>query len=177
MYLQDEKLTVKGLKHTSNTAEGFKKTAPGLVLYPVTSSHQRFNMFKSFRLQESWQRWNSLNVWHVPDPDGIFMFHRTVFFCCGQRSHGLSKCRQSRRFITNVLEWNHKTWNKGCVDVFTICLSEQIHTKLMWARNSDQAGKLLHQRKHLHVISIPAENRSYGHTHQHQSRRSSICHE
>lgn len=115
-------------------AEGFEKTAAaGLVLHPVTSSHRRFNMFKSFSLQESLQRWNSLNLWHVPDPDGIFMFHRTVFFCCGQHSHGLSKRRQSRRFITNVLEWNHKTWNKGCADVFTICLSEQIHTKLMWA--------------------------------------------
>lgn len=61
-------------------------------------------MFKSFSLEDSLQRWNSLNVWHVPDPDGTFMFHRMVFFCYGQQRQGLSKCRQNRRFITNVLE-------------------------------------------------------------------------
>lgn len=71
---------MKGLKHMSHMAERFKETRPGLVLYSVTLTHQRFNMFKSFSLQESLQGCNSLNVWHVPDPDGIFMFHRTVFF-------------------------------------------------------------------------------------------------
>lgn len=120
---------------------------PGLVLYPVTSSLQRFHMFKSFSLQESLQRCNSQNVWHVPDPDGIFMFHRTAFFCGGQHRHGLSSCRQSRPFITTVLGWNHKTWNKGCVDVFTICLSEQTHTKVMEGRNSEPNQQTLASEK------------------------------
>lgn len=114
----------------------------GFILYSVTSSHRRFSMFKSFSLEDSLQSWNSLNVWHVPGPDGIFMFHRMVFFCYGQQRQGLSKCRQNRRFITNVLEWNHKNWNKGHVDVFTICLLEQIRTELMWANRQ----KLQHSK-------------------------------
>lgn len=42
-------------------------------------------MFKSFSLEDSLQRWNSLNVWHVPDPDGIFMFHRMSLFVMANR--------------------------------------------------------------------------------------------